>query len=712
MLHKNRLSLIHPYPYIRKFHDHKYRTLTHAIHERGSDFFANFVVYNDSPQMRDFRNIGIIGSIVAAFALLTLYSCASIGSPSGGSRDEDAPRFVRSNPAPFATGFNGDRVEIEFDELVAVKDAFTSVTLSPPQRSTPKVRASGHSIIVEFNDSLTSGTTYSIDFGKSIEDINEGNKLPGFSFSFATGEVLDTMQMSGIVLDALTLEPQQGILVGAYSNIADSAFLTLPLERATRTDDRGRFILRGLKPLPYRLFALADLNNDYHWDNPAELMGFYPTTITPYAEQAIANDTIFNLKTGETDSIVTRQRTRYLPNNLLLSVFDFGFRPQYVVNYERQDSTRLNVTFNQRIDNAPELTLIYPDAETLPNRWYMRERNERNDTLSYWLTPQLFGIDTIKAAINYTRIERGKEPESITDTLTFVTKHPKKGKPRKLTAKQMREDSIKAADLRFIHPTMAKGANQDVYRELIVEFPEPLTRLDTTAISLQQMTDSIWHPVQIVVRADSLVPRRLHINTGWEYSSDYSLAIDSLAAEGLSGRPSKPLLQKFKTKKREDYASLTLRIKPGDINGFVEILTSSDEPVQRAAVQSGMVVFPYLAPADYYARFIADANGNGRFDPGDYEHNIQPEDVYYYPKLLSLRRYDRNEEWDLNATPVDMQKPERLKKNKPDNPKNAARKKGMEENNEEDEESDYFDVNRNPFDPNDKTRRRQTVGSY
>lgn len=648
--------------------------------------------------------------LAASFALLTLYSCASMGTPSGGPRDEDPPRYVGSNPQPYATGFNGERVEIFFDELVAVKDAFTNVTLSPPQRQTPKVSASGRKIIVQFNDTLLPNTTYTIDFGNSIEDVNESNKLRAFSFSFSTGAEIDTLMMSGIVLDALTLEPQQGVLVGAYTDLADSAFLKKPFERVTRTDDRGRFTLRGLRPLPYRVFALSDLNNDYHWDNPAELMAFLPAPVTPYTEQTTATDTIYNVLTGAPDSVVTRARTRFLPNDLLLQMFDFGYRPQYITDYSRSDSTRLDLRFNQRQDKAPELHLLYPSPGNLPRNWYLSERNERNDTLHYWLTPQLFGADTIKASVSYLVEQRGAEPTLTTDTLTFITKKPRAVKPRKMTAKQMHDDSIKTALQHFILPEIVGSSPFDVDRPLTMQFPEPLVTLDTAAIRIETMSeDSVWNPLAFRITPDEMVPRRMRLEVPWEYGTEYRLTVDSLAGEGISGRLSRTLEQKFKTKRREDYASLVLRLRPDTVAGFVEVLNTSDEVVQRAEVIDGVATLYYLTPNDYYVRFIADANGNGRYDPGDYERGLQPEESYYYPKMLSLKRYDRNEEWDLNATAVDMQKPEQLKKNKPEAVKTSRKK--SDKNGTETEEDDYFDVTRNPFDPNDKGRRRQT-GSY
>ena len=218
--------------------------------------------------------------LAGAIILLLLYSCASMGSPSGGPRDEDPPRFVRGNPAPGSVNVRGNRLEIEFDELVNIKDAFTSVVVSPPGASVPKVVSSGRKVYVNWDDTLRGNTTYTVDFGKSIIDVNESNPLGNFSYTFSTGPCIDTLMVSGIVLDAATLEPQKGMLVGVHrADAPDSAFRTLRFERASKTDDMGRFTIRGLKGIPYNIFALGDVNNDYRWDNPAEIIAFYPNRV-------------------------------------------------------------------------------------------------------------------------------------------------------------------------------------------------------------------------------------------------------------------------------------------------------------------------------------------------------------------------------------------------------------------------------------------------
>lgn len=143
----------------------------------------------------------------------------------------------------------------------------------------------------------------------------------------------------------------------------------------------------------------------------------------------------------------------------------------------------------------------------------------------------------------------------------------------------------------------------------------------------------------------------------------------------------------------------------GDSPAFVELLSSSDEVKRSAVVEDGVAFFPFLAPGKYYARIIEDFNGNGLYDQGDYEQKIQPDMSYYYPKAINIKKnWDKSETWDVFATAIDLQKPDAVKKNKPEAEKNARNKKNQEE---EEEEEEIFDPTRNPFDPNDKPKNRR-----
>lgn len=639
-----------------------------------------------------------------------LASCASIGNPSGGPRDEDPPRFVRANPAPGSLNVNKQKIEIEFDELVNVKDAFTKVIVSPVSKSTPRVSSLGRKVTVQFTDTLLPNTTYTIDFADAIEDNNESNKLQGFTYSFATGDVLDTLQISGMVLSADALEPQQGVLVGVYSNLADSAFSTLPLERIAKTDDRGRFSIQGLAPGEYRIFSLLDTDNDYKRANPEESMSFYDFSIVPTSERVNAVDTVFNLLTGAVDTVLNRERTRFLPNDILLRSFESDYKSQFLQKYERVDSTRMRFIFNAPSDTLPTIDLVgiegYKD-------WWILERSEKNDTLTYWIGPKsLVSTDSIRVSATYLRTDSTQNLSLTTDTLKLFTQRPKAVKKKEKKKKDEDADTVPPRIPPLGFRVLSQSA-QEVYLPLFMEFDTPLTRLDSSAFHLEVMVDTLWSPVKKAwktERVDSLNPRRFKIEYPWEYGTEYRLTVDTLAATGIYGLETDPLEHKFKIKAEEEYCAITFTIVnfTDTVPAFVELLNTSDSPIRRQPVVNGKVTFQYLPPGKYYARIYEDFNGNGMYDTGNFDLKQQPDMAYYYPKVINLKKnWEKSETWNVFETAVDMMKPENIKKNKPASDKRKSGKK--DENGEEEEDEELFDPTRNPFDPNDKGRRNQST---
>lgn len=635
-----------------------------------------------------------------------LASCASIGNPSGGPRDEDPPRFVRANPAPNSVNVSRNRIDIEFDELVNVKDAFSKVVVSPPSKSTPRVSSLGRRVSVQFTDTLLPNTTYTIDFSNAIEDNNEANKLQGFSYTFSTGPEIDTLAISGMVLSADALEPQQGMLVGVYSNLSDTALTTLPFERLAKTDDRGRFTIAGLAPGEYRIFAVNDVDNDYHRANPEEAMAFYDMLLSPSAERVEATDTIFNLLTGAVDTVVTRQRTRFLPNDVLLRSFESGYKSQFLTKYERVDSTRLSFIFNAPSDTLPTLDIVdrpgYKD-------WAVVERSAHNDTLTYWLLPpSLVAIDSLRIAATYLRTDTAQRLSAVTDTLRFYMPR-QKGKKEEKKRKSEEADTLPPV-IPSLGFRVTGSTAQEVYLPLFMEFDTPLTSLDTAAFHLETMVDSVWTPVPKEWRpvpADSLSPRKLKIEYPWDYATEYRLTVDTLAGTGIYGLVTAPLEHKFKTKSEDDYCALTFTITnfTDSVPAFMELVSTSDAPVKRVPVVNGTAKFQYLAPGKYYARIYEDFDGDGLYTTGDYALDRQPDYVYYYPKVINLKKnWEKSETWSVFDTAIDLMKPETLKKNKPENDKRSRSKSKTDD--EEEDEDEIFDPTRNPFDPNDRGRTR------
>lgn len=649
---------------------------------------------------------------------MLLAACASMGTPTGGPRDEDPPRFVRANPSPGTRDFQGRRITLDFNELINVKDAFTKVVVSPPSASVPRVSSQGRRVTVDFRDTLLPNTTYTIDFANTIEDNNEGNKLSSFTYTFSTGPDLDTLSVSGMVLDALTLEPQQGILVGLHADTTAGVFTSRRFDHVAKTDDRGRFTIYGLKPVPYNIYALKDMDGDMKYANPEEDLAFYRTTILPAAERVEVTDTTFNLLTGAVDTITRRTRTRYLPNDILLRSFNSGRRQQFVETYERRDSTRIFVHLNTASDRVP--TLTFPDLPDITPA-LVREHSATRDTLTWWLPPAVVGTDTLRAVLGYERLDSLSNPYAVADTLKFITSRPKNvrsnDKDKKSAgSKDDKDEEMTAGRKRVPSPlTLSKhgSSEAEVYAPFYADFSRPVVHLDTAMLSVEVKVDTLWRPVTgnfTVTMSDTLNPRRLRIDYPWEYETQYRVRLDSLAAMDMYGAMSDPATIEFGTRPESYYATLTLDLKglPADVPAFVQLLDGSEKVVRTTVVRSGRAYMPYLGAGKYYARVILDYDGDGHWTTGDYASGRYPEVAFYCPKAITLKsNWDAEQEWNVFGTNVDTMKPYAILKNRPERVKGAPdpAKQQQEEEEAAAEEEARRTGNYNPFEQRSPRRR-------
>ncbi|MDE6206812.1 MAG: Ig-like domain-containing protein [Muribaculaceae bacterium] len=614
---------------------------------------------------------------------MAVAACANMGRPEGGARDEDPPVFLRSNPAPGATGVDRNRMTLTFNENVQLEDAFNRVVVSPPQKTPPQVSANGRTVTVTFRDSLLPATTYTVDFADAIKDLNEGNVLDGFALDFSTGDSIDTLRISGMVLQAENLEPAQGMLVGVYpdSVFTDTTLAAVPMQRIARTNQLGQFTIRNLPAGLYRIFAINDVNRDYHWDR-SEDIAFYDTVIRPTTEVISIVDTLYS-STGA-DSLVHRNGIRYLPNDVLLTWFNLGYKAPYLADYKRPERRKITLTFGAPQDTLPSLAIVdgAPGAGRMDSLWSLRESNATGDTLVYWLRdPDVLAADSLRLAVNYKKLDSLEQPVWVTDTLRFFFKDPKPKKKKKddeEPAPTFSIDSITGdtvpllpPDFDFVTIQAIGGTSQDVNRDVVLSFSQPLESLSRGAWRLTALEDTVWLPVVgATLVPDSLSPvlqRRLSMP--WTPGGKYRLEIDSLAATGIYGTWNKDFRHEFTVKQLEDYSNLHVDL-PGldSLDVVVQLLSSGDAPVYTAAKAAGekAVDFKFVAPATYYMRLYLDSNANGRYDVGDPATGAQPEEVYYFAKKLELRKnWDVEQSWDIYELPLDRQKPYAIKQNKP-----------------------------------------------
>lgn len=653
--------------------------------------------------MNNSKSLYYIFIIIAA---AVMYSCANIGNPSGGPIDKTPPIFMRSNPTPNAVNVKDRKIEIFFDEIVTLKDPSTKIIVSPAQTEMPRMSALGRKVTVELVDSLLPNTTYTIDFSNSIQDNNEGNAIDNFAFAFSTGSVIDSMRVSGYVLDSRTLEPMQSVVVGLQSNLVDSAFHKEKLQRVALTNDRGQFTIRNVSPGSYHIFALKDLDRDYKFGNPTEDIAFLDSIIVPSIGSREAADTVYN-DLNEIDTIMRATRPAYFPNDILLSMFNEDRKSQYLANNLRVDSTRISLTFAAASDTLPSLSIV--GRNDVPDQWYTLERSQTNDTLTYWIRPpHLVSADTLMVATTYLRTDTTSNLSWGTDTLKFTFQRQKAKKKKK----NEETDSLEQIRFMELHP-LANGT-QEVYAPLLLQTGTPIERYSREAFHLQRklQNDTTFYPAEIksIALRDSTLSRRdLMLKVDWEPGAAYTLAVDSLAMTDIYGLQTKPLKVDFNVRKMEEYGNIVFNIPAVRDSAIVELLDGTDKVVLHTPVKSHRAELLNLLPGKYYARLFIDRNGNGKYDTGNYDMHLQPEETVYYPGAINLKKnWDVEQTWDIYATPIDKQKSEAIKKNKPE------RKKWEKVNTEktetdEDEENGFSDFS-NPDDPNQ--RNSNNFGNY
>lgn len=634
-------------------------------------------------------------------------ACASIGRPEGGPRDEMPPVFVKSEPAVGALNYTNQKLVIEFDENVQVKDVMDKVVVSPAQKSMPSIVANGRRVYVELKDTMLPNTTYTIDFSDAISDLNESNPLDGFAVDFSTGNEIDSLRISGMIFEARNLEPAQGMLVGVYRNLSDTAITTLPLERISKTNQLGQFTIRNLKPGIYRIFALNDLNRDYHWDR-SEDIAFYDVEIAPSSQPTEVSDTL--QATDGSDSIVVRPATMFLPNDVLLTWFNEGYKAQYLKDYKRVDRRRITVDFAAPADSLPEITLLNGVlAGKKLDECALLNTGETQDTLEYWITaPELLLQDTVMVAARYMRTDTLEQLTWGTDTLKLILKeHKSKDKKKDKKKKDKKKDKEEADSLLqdstaqdslpqliFLNVMMKSGTSHDINVPLSFEISQPIDTMILEKMHFEMKRDTLWDtlPLPEIKRT---IPTKLmgyKIEYNWEPGATYRLTIDSMSVIGIYNEWNKGVKHEFTIKKEEEYSALYFNVSGETENVIVELLSSSDAPIATSKVVNGTAEFRYLKPGTYFARAFIDKNGNGEYDTGNVGDKLQPEEVYYYPKKLNLKKnWDVEQSWNLFELPLDLQKPREIKKNKP------AKKRGERDpEHSEDEEDEYYDEN-DPF---------------
>lgn len=660
-------------------------------------------------------------TLLVTFLLLILGAagCAKQSSPEGGPYDMTPPRVVRCTPEMGSTNVSMHRVRITFDEYIQLERGEDKIIYSPPQRIPPKALVNQKQLVVTYQDSLIANTTYTINFNRAIKDYNEGNYIEQYVYAFSTGDYLDTMQVSGQVLDAYTLQPVPRILAGVYNTPLPTDSLDRPMTRMTYTDDKGHFTLQNVRDGDYYAIALVDMDRSYSYNAPNES---FAITLDSFRTEVVPRSALMPAKeTKETkvdslgnvadslgvraDSLIAKEQTPttatdttataadsvspyvYLPNDLVLLLT----RPKtHIVRLERlvrRDSMSLMATFTEPIDTLPQIKILSPDYLTKSSSYYPDLSTDRK-SLTYWLSPHdSLARDSVVVAFAYPTTDSIGSPINKLDTMTLhaprVQAAKAKAKPKKqpkVEAPETAADGLSHAsdttalaetqrELRAVTILSQEGIHKETTRDsLWISYDVPILAIDTAQVQLAKLVDSVPHPIPCQLRPDSIRRCRWLVDFAKEPGTTYRLTVDTAAITGLYGGTSAPAQKDLKIASATELGSLaiTLTGHPTEHPLYVYLLSSKEEILATAQPDSaGLVSFKELAPGAYFLKLYVDLNGNGSWDGGIYPAT-PPEPVRYLPQSVNVQaRFATEQKWAYDGTPLAEQRPKDLEGDKP-----------------------------------------------
>ena len=587
-----------------------------------------------------------------------MIACANrAAGPTGGLKDTIPPVVLRAVPLEGTLNYKKKEIQVFFNENITLDKVSENVIISPPQKTQPIVKANGRVLSVVLQDELLDSTTYSILFGNAIVDLNEKNPLPNFTFSFATGPEIDTLKVSGRLLNAENLEPLSGIVVGLHKNLHDTAIIGNQFTRIAKTNEDGVFTIQNVKSGSYKVYALADINRDFKYQ-PGEGIAFYDSIVIPKMHIVEKIDTLWT-DSLSIDTILYSLNHAFLPDDVTLKLFKESKKRQYLVKSERTNSKYFNLIFNSKQDSLPEILPLNFDVDSR----FLVQANQNLDSLVYWIPDSaIYNLDTLSMAVRYLKTDSLFNLTPTIDTLHLSVR-------KQRATSRTRGSAASIPEVPAVSPLSFKTnlmVNFDIYRDILLEFDEPLDSIMQDKIKLLHKVDTVLNQVDYKWIIKDSISRSFAIRYGWKPQESYELQVDSAAFLSIYGKHNLAMKTPFKIKSLDEYAALKIILQNHDSLVYIQILDPKELVVQTKQAKPKGTLFEHLRPGDYFVRLFIDANNNGVWDTGDVINRTQPEEVLYYPKKLTLRaNWELEESWNhldpdmKNRKPAELMKPKK-----------------------------------------------------
>ena len=530
--------------------------------------------------------------IYIVLSILVISGCAKRGSPTGGPVDSIPPVLINASPKINSLNFDSKEIRLTFDEFVKLDNVDEQLIISPPiNKSSFEVKPLNgvtKKVFLEFIDILETETTYSINFGNSIKDNNEGNPLTFFSYTFSTGETIDSLYVRGNISDAFNKETDDYISIHLYridSIFNDSIIFNNRPTYISNSLDSTSYQFKNIKEGKYLILALKDIDNNYFFDPFYDKIGFIDSLIT------LPRDSIINFKLFKEETSLIWDKPHFINSEKI----GFGY-------YGKLDLKNIKI----------ESSL--PDSV---NYTYTKE-NEK-DTLIFWLSRNSFD------SLNFNLIEK--------DTTKLVTVKFDRAKDTLIDSLSI---SSKTTSIIHLKETFKLSSNI------------PLKNIEDSLITIKDI-DSLIVPFTTSIN-DNL--DQIDIKFEVSPSDNYRLFILPEAIKDIRGVSNDTLQYNVVSQSLEDYGNVYLDVIRNSNSKFILQMIDSNGDVIRVfknVNQDATYNFDYVRPGKYIFRLIEDANNNDKWDTGNYLKKIKPERVYYFSNELEVRaNWDLNETFNLN----------------------------------------------------------------
>ena len=602
----------------------------------------------------------------AAVALLFvpafLSRCASMMTPTGGPRDTLPPVITIMTPDNFSTGrstTSHEKIYIEFNEFVQIKDQQKEFFTSPAMKKKPTVTLRGRGIVVQLRDTLAPNTTYALNFGSSIRDNNEGNPLNSMRYVFSTGSEVDSMVMSGYTADSYKADSVSKSFVWFFpadsvEDVAeyDSTVFKYKPSVIARAENNGIFIAQNLKPIPYRVYAVQDKNDNQMYEPGSDQVGFLGGTYNPVDQPdfAIWYDSI-------------RQYVSAEPQLYFRMFTDAVFRRQVLSQTERPQQHKAMLYFSAA---HPRIESLRFDS-IAADRIIVDPQTVGRDTIALWFNvPSAELPDTIKGELTYLKHDSLNVLQPVTEPLKLSWRLIET-KAQEREREKLERDRRKAEETgqEWKEPEkenpfafkLPLSGDLNPENDLTVDFDYPLARLDSASLLLTTtLPDKTIEDVPVRIERDTALLRRWFIRAPWKTGGQYTLTIPKGAIADIAGFSNDSIIGKYTVLDPEKFATVKIHVRGRDDGAkyIVQLLDGNNALKQeKRDVVTGDIQFNYVPAGEIKFRIIEDSNGNGKWDTGNVVERRQPERAEIYANEQGEDTFATKTNWEVEFT-MDM----------------------------------------------------------